>query len=81
MNGLMMFDGFLGNDECEKFLMFFLATKMTMTDLPLSNLSFFSANQMGMSYKLRNTNMVAKSSWNADDVGWVKTCWTPYLAR
>lgn len=41
MNGLMMFDGFLGNDECEKFLMFFLATKMTMTDLPLSNLNLF----------------------------------------
>ena len=31
---------------------------MTMTDLPLSNLYIFSANQMGMSYKLRKTNMV-----------------------
>lgn len=53
---------------------FWQQTKMTMTDLPLSNIYFFSANQMGMSYKLRKTNMVAKSSWNIDDVGWVKTC-------
>ena len=27
MNGLMMFDGFLGNDKCEKFLMIFLGNK------------------------------------------------------
>jgi hypothetical protein len=31
---LMMFDGFLGKDECEKFLMFFLATNKNDDDWP-----------------------------------------------